>query len=38
MAWVVTYSGSWDFAPVTIVTAAVIGIMLMLLLRRIGGR
>ena len=38
MAKVVTVTGSWDFAPVTLVVAAVTGSVLMLLLRRIERR
>ena len=38
MAWVVTSTGSWDFAPVTLVLAAIIGIALMFALRRIEAR
>lgn len=38
MAWVVTSTGSWDFAPVTLVLAAIIGIGLMFALRRIETR
>lgn len=38
MAWVVTATGSWNFAPATLVVAAVIGVLLMLGLRRIEAR
>ena len=38
MAWVVTSMGSWDFAPVTLVVAAILGCFLMLALRRIEAR
>lgn len=38
MAWVVTSTGSWNFAPVTLVLAAIIGIALMFALRRIEAR
>lgn len=38
MAWVVTRAGSWDFAPVTLVLAAMIGIALMFALRCIEAR
>lgn len=38
MAWVVTATGSWDFAPVTLVVASAIGIILMLGLHRIESR
>ena len=38
MAWVVTAMGSWDYAPVTLVVASVVGVGLMLALRRIEAR
>lgn len=38
MAWVVTNTGSWDFAPVTLVIAAIVGSALMFGLRRIEAR
>ena len=38
MAWVVTNLGGWNFAPVTLVSAAVIGSALMFALRRIETR
>lgn len=38
MAWVVTTTGSWDFAPVSLVVAALVGCFLMLGLRRIEAR
>jgi len=38
MAWVVTSTGSWDFAPVTLVIAAAVGSALMFGLRRIETR
>lgn len=38
MAWVVTSTGSWDFAPVTLVIAAGVGSALMFTLRRIEAR
>ncbi len=38
MAWVVTATGSWDYAPVTLVVASVVGVGLMLALRRIEAR
>ena len=38
MAWIVTYQGSWNFAPVTLVAAAVRGSGLMFALRQIEAR
>lgn len=38
MAWIVTHQGSWNFAPVTLVAAAVMGSGLMFALRQIEAR